>query len=435
MSRHSTILAAATMLAASFFSTDAAADEFVAHRLFVVSAIDAQLHSYGGNQPILDRNGNAVTTGVFAADADLGFFLGGNPSGEIAFAPDGTLYVTALPKQRVYAFDGEGQLVRALGEGVADFLPASIAFGPDGNAYVGNAVGDQPIVEFDSKGAFVRRYGPTGSVNITGLAFDPANHLYASCYQVNRVKELDASGKLVKDIGVNVLVRPRGLAFGPDGLLYVASSGAHEIVAFDHNGQVVKVLGAGVLNTPIGVAFGPDGRLYVSSYASDTITVFDGLEETSGAQSFGHIELDGPLGIGFAPTRILATVRGLVVNDGDVLGQVRQNALVSVSPASPRIMLSFDDPEGFIATNFGSTWAVFQGFGTFNQPEDKIRMLYGSQIALQPIVDGTASMAMLLFGNLREDDVWSIRRTSGTMHLATPQAIWNARFSAGRVIN
>ncbi|MCB9897213.1 MAG: NHL repeat-containing protein [Planctomycetes bacterium] len=424
------------LLLASSLTSSLDAQEFVANRLFVVSGNDARLYGYGGNEPIVDEFGEAHTTGAFAVDAGLGFLLGETASsGEVAFAPDGTLYVTALPTAKVHVFDTHGNLVRQLGEGLTNFFPVSLAFGPDGEVYVGSSVGDEPIHVFDHDGQLVRKYGPVGGVNITGLAFDQGSHLFASCHLVDVVKELDPSGKLVRNIGVGVLSDPRGLAFGPDGLLYVASSGSDRVIAFDQHGAVVKQLGVGVLDKPVAVTFGPDGRLYVSSHSSNAVVRFDTLDESSETLSFGTGELRGPLGLTFVPTRIATKLRGLLGQDGVPLANERETAVLSIPSSGPRLMIEFADTSGTLTASFGSPWAVFQGFQSFDQTDDTIRMEYGVQIASEPSVDGTASLAAALRGRLRPDGVWMAMRAVGTVHLATPQTIWNARLTSGRVLN
>ena len=437
MLRHRPIFTCSSLLLASALSSSLAAQEFVAHRLFVISSADNRLYGYGGNEAILDQNAEAHTTGAFAVDAGLDFTLGSgsNAAGEMAFAPDGTLFITSLPDRRVFALDPEGNLVREFGAGVSDFLPISVALGPDGETYVGSSVGNDPIHVFDAQGQHVRAFGPAGGVSITGLAFDFGTHLFASCLLVDVVKELDPSGKLVRNIGVGVLVDPRGLAFGPDGMLYVASSGTDEVVVFGKQGEVVKKLGAGILDKPVGVAFGPDGRLYVTCQDSNSVVVFDGLEETSPTTSFGDSELRGPLGLAFVPTRIKATLRGLLGDTGAAVANAREAAVLSIPACAPRLMIAFDDPSGKITEHFGSPWAVFQGFLSFEQDDDSLRMLYGVQVAPEPNVDGTASMAAALRGHLRGDGVWEPKRAIGTLHLATPTVIWNARFTSGHVLN
>src|SRR5207244_399400 len=125
-------------------------------------------------------------------------------------------------------------------------FPHGLAFGPDGNLYVG-----------DRNTNSVMRYSGT-----TGAPL-PASGLSGATFVAPN------SG------GLNITT---GVTFGPDGNLYVDSFNSNSVLRY--NGRTGAFLGtfasAPALSGPQGLTFGPDGNLYVASFNMSTVVRFDG---------------------------------------------------------------------------------------------------------------------------------------------------------------
>ncbi len=161
--------------------------------------------------------------------------------------------------------------------------PCCLAFGPDGNLYVGDvgalAQGGRAIRRYDGRtGAFIDVFVRSGSGGLGAedpqlFVFGPDGNLYVASSSTHRVLRFaGATGEFIDDFvptGSGGLNAPSGLTFGPDGNLYVGSSGTDRVLRYDGTtGAFIDEFvsaGTGGLSAPVGLAFGPDGNLYVAS--------------------------------------------------------------------------------------------------------------------------------------------------------------------------
>lgn len=164
----------------------------------------------------------------------------GNGPGQFAkFSPqnldvgrDGNIYVLDKNEtnddhelQRVEVFSPEGTYLREIKITEEWFNADDIAFGPDGNLYIlsGDA---QYILILDTEGKVVGRIGNAAlsdSYTYTGLDIDDQGNIYiASGYLERGILKLDKYGEFVSQFGVNVedgeREWPEGGFYAPNGL-------------------------------------------------------------------------------------------------------------------------------------------------------------------------------------------------------------------------
>jgi DNA-binding CsgD family transcriptional regulator/sugar lactone lactonase YvrE len=139
--------------------------------------------------------GDAVTiagTGVRGSSGDGGpatsATFASPPS--IRLAADGSLHIVDMSNHRVRAIDHGGAVVSVAGDGVRGFggdgglatrarlsLPADVAFGPDGVMYIADS-GNARVRAVARDGTITTVAGPSGLVRPTALAVDASGTLY-----------------------------------------------------------------------------------------------------------------------------------------------------------------------------------------------------------------------------------------------------------------
>jgi streptogramin lyase len=223
---------------------------------------------------------NAATGGfvsVFAA----GFGMA-NPNG-IAYGPDGNLYVGNGDEGRVLKFDG--QTGDFLGSFVTPETPGglagcrAIAFGPDGNLYVDSGATDNVLAYDGVTGAFLRVAAQGNGISgPVGLTFGPDGNLYVGAALSNGVYVFDPNGNFVRSFNCGSgFSNATGVMFDAAGRLLAAQSVSNNVVAFDATTGACQGIAAagGGLTTPIGMIMAPDGNLLVGSFSTDSVIKYD----------------------------------------------------------------------------------------------------------------------------------------------------------------
>lgn len=188
-------------------------------------------------------------------------------------------------------------------------FPRALAVGPGGTLYVadsGNEVirtigadgrvstlaGEPPRTTLDGQGPAADFDQPSG------VAVDPAGHVFVADYNHNMVRRIDAAGRVSTLAGQeltggrtfgsdkgDLFYNPTGVGLGPDGTLYVVDE-QHAVLKVSPRGQVTLLAGQpgivagdnddgllskGRFNYPSSVAVAPDGTVYVSDRESGAI--------------------------------------------------------------------------------------------------------------------------------------------------------------------
>ena len=238
---------------------------------------------------VASEDGVAADERPFRFDGASGIFLGDlqqpvTPTAhrEMAFGPDGHLYVVDGIGNAVVRYDG------TTGSSLGAFIPAGrglnnphgLAFGPEGDLYVTNG-SDNRVKQYNgTTGAIVRTY--SGLNDAQSITFRGDGIMFVASRGYNDVRRFDRGlNRFVVFVtnGSGGLSQPTTARFGPDGNLYVASYGTGSINRYNgQSGQFIDVFASGGgLVAPGGLVFGPDGKLYVSDFASGSILRFDGV--------------------------------------------------------------------------------------------------------------------------------------------------------------
>lgn len=221
------------------------------------------------------------------------------------FAPDGT-FVESWGGPG----DGDGQF--AFFADMHQFGNGDVAFGPDGSIYVLES-GNFRVQRFAADRGFVLSWGEEGEADgqflrPVGIAVDPSGNVFVSDAQRADVQVFDAEGRFLTAFGglgveEGQLILPQGIAVDARGMLWVVDRGNSRLQQFDADGTVHAVVGkvgsdAGEFNQPYDVAIDPMGRLYVVDEASSRVQVLaqDGRPLAS-VSGYADNSLFSPIGV------------------------------------------------------------------------------------------------------------------------------------------
>jgi len=207
-----------------------------------------------GTGTILNDETSIAISDTTATEGDSSFrfvdrFVGataGAPRG-VAFGPDGNLYIGAVGFGGVMRYDGQtGQFLDVFADGSSVASQASQVVFQGGYLFV--ATGTDGILRFNaSTGAAAPAFGKPGAQFATpadqgiaqgvhGLAFGPDGHLYLTSNVSNQVLKYDGlSGEFLGvfvPAGSGGLAQANALVFGADGNLYVGSSGNSAVLRY-----------------------------------------------------------------------------------------------------------------------------------------------------------------------------------------------------------
>ena len=214
--------------------------------------------------------------------------------GDLAFAADGTLYVTDTYNSRVQVLDPQFNVIREIGSDPnqpgALMAPTALALDEaNGRLFVADFTGGA-IDVYSLDGTYIERWGRDG---VGGAYFnEPADVKLApdgSVYVVeegrSRIHHLAADGTPISVFGGNglepgQLAEPAAITFDADGNLYVTeynilSYGGTRVQVFSPDGTVIGIITGPSDNLnftgPKRTMIGPDGAIYIADEQSNRV--------------------------------------------------------------------------------------------------------------------------------------------------------------------
>lgn len=125
--------------------------------------------------------------------------------------PRGNIWVVDASGQVIYRMNQQGEVTMQLGtKGVSGTsrttfnLPTDIAFAPDGSLYVSDGYANERVVKFSSEGKYLLEWGKRGSgpSEFTlphNIAIDAQGRVYVTDREGSRIEVFDANGTFLKE--------------------------------------------------------------------------------------------------------------------------------------------------------------------------------------------------------------------------------------------
>ena len=242
-------------------------------------ATDARGHVYvfhRGPHPLLEFE----PSGELVREIGAGLFVSAHG---VEVDPEGNIWAVDVGNHTVLKFNSAGRLTMVLGrkgtagselgEVIQQFnKPTDIAFAPNGDIYVTDGYGNSRVVKFSPDGRLLKTWGQKG----TGagefdtphtIAVDAQGLVYIGDRENNRIQIFDADGKFLRQwthIG-----SPWGLEITPDQHIYMADGYANRVLKLDLEGKILGALGEtgrdpGQFRFVHHIAVGNNGEIYVS---------------------------------------------------------------------------------------------------------------------------------------------------------------------------
>lgn len=251
-----------------------------------------------------------------------------------------------------------------LPDGVTMGAASSVAFNAAGHMFVFNR-GQQPVMEFDERGTFVRAFGEGQFVRPHGMRIDSEGHVWTTDVNGHTVTKWSPTGTALLTLGTRgkpgawdeaagtrLLYEPTDLAFGPNGDVFVASGhgrGEGRVLRFDRTGRLLKSWGGngtgpGQFNQPHSIAVDRAGQVLVADRENRRVQVFDmdGNFKTSwsfrGLPCGLYVAADGQryLASGFAGQILKLDANGKPVGmmgqPGKALGEFGEAHYMAIAP-------------------------------------------------------------------------------------------------------
>lgn len=199
----------------------------------------------------------------------------------LAFDPEGNLYVTDTARKEVLQFDPEGKFVRVIGKNDIK-KPADVVADKDTIFVLDITAND--IKVFDKRsGELLRTIGKasegTPGLSIpTNMAFDGKNNIYVANTGEGNIRKMDKDGHILATFGkmgdaFGEFGRPRGIAVDDAGRFYVVDASHQNVQVFNDQGRLLIYFGdagkgPGSMNLPAGVVTTKENLEYFQKLAA-----------------------------------------------------------------------------------------------------------------------------------------------------------------------
>jgi DNA-binding beta-propeller fold protein YncE len=255
--------------------------------LYVTNSLNDQIRVFDRERTLIATWGESgAGPGQFQFEGYYGTY------GDLAFGPDGNLYVLDPYNSRIQVLSPDGTYLRAWGEegaGEGQFnLPTGIGIDTAGRVYV-TELANKRLQVFDSEGQFLATWdgseadgGPVQTP--VDVAVDAAGIVSVTDFFKNRILRFDAAGAAIDTVGGELgqpgrLSEPGGIAVDPQGTLYVADNGSGQVQVFASDGTWLGGIESvatkrGAFPVPINLTIGADGLLYVADASNQRVQVF-----------------------------------------------------------------------------------------------------------------------------------------------------------------
>jgi DNA-binding beta-propeller fold protein YncE len=208
---------------------------------------------------------------------------------------DDNLWTTDDGSHLVLKLDPSGKVLLVLGRintaAEANWLfnkPADVAFARNGDIYVADGYGNSRIVKFDRDGNYIKAWGKYGSgigeFNLPHtVAVDKEERVYVGDRENQRIQIFDSEGNFIKQwTGIGY---PYGLVITSDQHVWMADGGYDRIVELDQNGKILGAFGEpghkpGQMAWAHFMAIGADQTVYVADVLNWRFQVFVRKEST-----------------------------------------------------------------------------------------------------------------------------------------------------------
>lgn len=233
-------------------------------RMYLRKDVAAQIWNYGIGPAVAEEVSDPYANKEVVPSAAAMVGSEGSAPGQfrrprdLAFAPDGTLYVADTDNHRIQHLSPEGKVLQSWGSfadiskgaapGGTFYEPWGIAVGPDGAVYVADTWNHR-IQKFSPEGEFIKMWGyfgqaerPEGFWGPRDVAIDSEGRVVVSDTGNKRIVVFDADGNFISQFGsegfgAGQFSEPVGLALDRDGNLYVADTWNQRIQSFRPDGN------------------------------------------------------------------------------------------------------------------------------------------------------------------------------------------------------
>ena len=206
------------------------------------------------------------------------------------------VYVSDRMTASIYVYDAKGTYLRTFapkGDLGGKFAPLGMAFAPDGTLYVTDIRGADSkthrVVVFGPDGTFLRSLGAPGQLSFpNGIALDGNGNIDVADSNNGRLVVFDPAGKIIATISPGVgegdLGMPRGVAVDDAGRLIVVDTADHMVRAYstDKSKPTPTYIGSfgtegqldGAFEYPNGVATDKRAHVYITDRENNRVQVW-----------------------------------------------------------------------------------------------------------------------------------------------------------------